>query len=111
MGTFIKSINSTPVININEANIFSDYSGEFDNINKEINNLFPDTYEDNYGEIQPRIFIEEEFVGKEVITSGRVELDRNGEEYSTVTVISVNEENGKSSWFESFIKKLGGFFS
>merc|ERR1712226_1509467 len=72
----------------------SNYSGEIDT---EITDLFPDTYEDGYGDIQPRIFIEENFVGKEVITSGKVEFDEDGELFSTVTVIRINEENSEEN--------------
>merc|ERR1712226_475015 len=70
------------------------YSGEID---PEITDLFPDTYEDGYGDIQPRIFVEEDFVGKEVITSGKVEFDEDGELFSTVTVIRINEEKSEEN--------------
>merc|ERR1711894_91113 len=70
------------------------YSGEID---PEITDLFPDTYEDGYGDIQPRIFVEEDFVGKEVITSGKVEFDEDGKLFSTVTVIRINGQNSEEN--------------
>merc|ERR1712066_205802 len=84
---------------INSLNLSGEFSSE--------NGLFPDTYQDDFGEIQPRIFIEDEFIGKEVLTTGRVELDENDEPYSKVTVVSFeNDSEKEESWFGGFIKKL-----
>merc|ERR1712038_1578126 len=87
---------------INSLNLSGESSSE--------NGLFPDTYQDNFGEIQPRIFIEDEFIGKEVLTSGRVEFDENDEPYSKVTVISVQDELPEESWFDSFVNRLNQMF-
>merc|ERR1712150_373867 len=97
------SIVANEVENLNlSGDIGKEFSGD--------NGLFPDTYQDSFGEIQPRIFIEEDFIGKEVLTSGRIELDENHEPFSKVTVISVHDELSAESWFDSFIKKLTQFF-
>merc|ERR1712117_483739 len=85
-------IRSSPIVlsdneNLDEINNLN-LSGEFSSEN----GLFPDTYQDDFGEIKPRIFIEDEFIGKEVLTSGRVEFDENDEPFSKVTVISVQDE-------------------
>merc|ERR1719219_1959358 len=72
-------IRSNPIVlsnnknfdEINSLNLSGEFSSE--------NGLFPDTYQDDFGDIQPRIFIEDEFIGKEVLTSGRVEFDENDE--------------------------------
>merc|ERR1712117_381580 len=94
----IVSSNSEETEEINSLNLPGDfYSG---------NELFPDTYQDDFGEIQPRIFIEDEFIGKEVLTTGRVEYDENDEPFSKVTVISVEDDLEEESWFDRFIKKL-----
>merc|ERR1712079_31171 len=103
-------IRSSPIVlsdneNLDEINSFN-LSGEFSSEN----GLFPDTYQDNFGEIQPRIFIEDEFIGKEVLTTGRVEYDENHEPFSKVTVISVQDDTLEESWFDNFIKKLNGLF-
>merc|ERR1712079_177912 len=99
-------IRSSPIVlsdneNLDELNSLN-LSGEFSSEN----GLFPDIYQDNFGEIQPRIFIEDEFIGKEVLTSGRVEFDENNEPYSKVTVVSVQDELPEESWFDSFVNKL-----
>merc|ERR1712038_375947 len=86
---------------INSLNLSGEFSSE--------NGLFPDTYQDDFGEIQPRIFIEDEFIGKEVLTTGRVEFDENDEPFSKVTVISVEDDIEEESWFGSFMKKLLSF--
>merc|ERR1712117_29632 len=104
-------IRSSPIVlsdnenldEINSLNLSGDFSSE--------NGLFPDTYQDDFGEIQPRIFIEDEFIGKEVLTSGRVEFDENDEPYSKVTVVSVQDELPEESWFDSFVNKLNQMFS
>merc|ERR1712066_476400 len=104
-------IRGSPIVLSNNENFDEinslDMSGQFSSEK----GLFPDTYQDDFGEIQPRIFIEDEFIGKEVLTSGRVEFDENDEPYSKVTVISVHDELPEESWFDSFIKKLNQMFS
>merc|ERR1711893_588876 len=103
----VNYVKSSPIVlssseNSGEIKSF-DLSGDFSSES----GLFPDTYQDDFGEIQPRIFIEDEFIGKKVLTTGRVELDENDEPYSKVTVVSV--ENGsekEENWFDRFIKKL-----
>merc|ERR1712026_176743 len=103
----VNFVRSSPIVLSNGEN-----SGEIKNLElsgdfSSDNGLFPDTYQDDYGEIQPRIFIEDEFIGKEVLTSGRVELDENDEPYSKVTVVSVENDSGEEkNWFDGFIKKL-----
>merc|ERR1712038_454745 len=103
-------IRSSPIVlsdneNLDEINSLN-LSGEFFSEN----GLFPDTYQDDFGEIQPRIFIEDEFIGKEVLTSGRVEFDENDEPYSKVTVVSVQDELQEESWFGSFVNRLNQMF-
>merc|ERR1712066_592877 len=104
-------IRGSPIVlsnneNFDEINSLN-LSGEFFSEN----GLFPDTYQDDFGDIQPRIFIEDEFIGKEVLTSGRVEFDENDEPYSKVTVVSVQDELPEESWFDSFVNKLNQMFS
>merc|ERR1712038_1086965 len=103
-------IRSSPIVlsdneNLDEINSLN-LSGEFSSEN----GLFPDTYQDDFGEIQPRIFIEDEFIGKEVMTSGRVEFDENDEPFSKVTVVSVQDELQEESWFDSFVNRLNQMF-
>merc|ERR1712117_626796 len=104
-------IRSSPIVlsdneNLDERNSLT-LSGDFSSEN----GLFPDTYQDDFGEIQPRIFIEDEFIGTEVLTSGRVEFDENDEAYSKVTVVSIQEELPEENWFNSFVNKLNQLFS
>merc|ERR1712038_1542396 len=102
----VEVIRSSPIVLSNKEEIQNlNLSGDFSSGNE----LFPDTYQDNFGEIQPRIFIEDEFIGKEVLTTGRVEYDENNVPYSKVTVISVEDDIEEESWFGSFMKKLLSF--
>merc|ERR1712079_186748 len=85
----VDSVRSSPIILSNSEEIKNlNLSGDFSSGNE----LFPDTYQDDFGEIQPRIFIEDEFKGQEVLTTGRVEYDENDEPFSKVTVISVEDD-------------------
>merc|ERR1712014_79839 len=104
----VDSVRSSPIVLSNSEEIKNfNLSGDFSSGNE----LFPDTYQDNFGEIQPRIFIEDEFKGQEVLTTGRVEYDENDEPFSKVTVISVEDDlEEEQSWFDRFIKKLSGLF-
>merc|ERR1712026_175032 len=100
-------VKSSPIVLSNSENSGEINSLELSGDFSSDNGLFPDTYQDDFGEIQPRIFIEDEFIGKEVLTSGRVELDENDEPYSKVTVVSVETDSEEEkSWFDGFIKKL-----
>merc|ERR1711972_424035 len=102
----VEVVRSSPIVLSNSDEITNlNLSGDFSSGNE----LFPDTYQDNFGEIQPRIFIEDEFIGKEVLTTGRVEYDENDEPFSKVTVITVQDESEEESWFGSFMKKLLSF--
>merc|ERR1711976_57491 len=103
----VNCARSSPIVLSNSENSGEIKSLEFSGDFSSDNGLFPDTYQDDFGEIQPRIFMEDEFIGKEVITSGRVELDENDELYSKVTVVSVENDSGEEeNWFDGFIKKL-----
>merc|ERR1712038_2241932 len=96
----VQAIRSSPIVLSNSEEIKNlNLSGDFSSGNE----LFPDTYQDNFGEIQPRIFIEDEFIGREVLTTGRVEFDENNELFSKVTVISVEDDIEEESWFGSFM--------
>merc|ERR1712038_1533346 len=87
----VEVVRSSPIVLSNSEEITNlNLSGDFSSGNE----LFPDTYQDNFGDIQPRIFIEDEFIGKEVLTTGRVEYDENDEPFSKVTVITVQDESG-----------------
>merc|ERR1711972_523959 len=98
---------SSSIVLSNSENSGENNGLEFSRDFSSENGLFPDTYQDDFGEIQPGIFIEDEFIGKEVITSGRVELDENDKPYSKVTVVSVeNNSEEEENWFDGFIKKL-----
>merc|ERR1712038_920322 len=102
----VEVVRSSPIVLSNSEEITNlNLSGDFSSGNE----LFPDTYQDNFGEIQPRIFIEDEFIGKEVLTTGRVEFDENDAPFSKVTVISVEDDREEESWFGSFMKKLLSF--
>merc|ERR1711920_877329 len=111
----VDRVRSSPIILSNSEEIQNlNLSGDFSSGNElfpESGIWNPDTYQDNFGEIQPRIFIADEFKGQEVLTTGRVEYDENDEPYSKVTVITVQDESEEESWFDSFIKKLSGLFS
>merc|ERR1712038_1978779 len=99
----VEVVRSSPIVLSNNEGITNlNLSGDFSSGSE----LFPDTYQDNFGEIQPRIFIEDEFIGKEVLTTGRVEYDENDEPFSKVTVITVEDDIKEESWFGSFMKKL-----
>merc|ERR1711972_498123 len=103
----INFVKSSPIVLSNSENSGEIKSLELSGDFSSISGLFPDTYQDDFGEIQPRIFIEDEFIGKEVLTTGRVELDENDEPYSKVTVVSVeNDSEEEETWFDGFIKKL-----
>merc|ERR1711972_563827 len=103
----INFVKSSPIVLSNSENSGEISSLEFSGDFSSENGLFPDTYQDDFGEIQPRIFIEDEFIGKEVLTSGRVESDENDKPYSKVTVVSVeNDSEEEENWFDGFIKKL-----
>ena len=105
-------VRSAPVETLSSAEHSYDFPDNSSGAFHSENNLFPDTYSDDSGEIQPRIFIAEDFSGKEVFTTGTIEFDENESPFSTMTVIvtETEPENAVNNWFGDLIQKLGNWY-
>ena len=109
-------VRSAPVETLNSIENSAEHQYDFPYNSSgavhEENNLFPDTYSDDSGKIQPRIFIAEDFLGKEVFTTGSIEFDDNESPFSTMTVIvtETESEDVRNNWFSDLVKKLGSWY-